>query len=316
MTSRELLYIKTIADEKNITQAAKKLFVTQPSLSHCISGIEAQLGEKLFRRTSSGLVLTYAGEQYYRMACEVLRIYTDFETRIKDMGSLTHGRITFGITNYLSINLIPKVMPAFHSRYPGIELNMVEKTSAEMEDGLMKGELDFAIIQSGLGGEISANPDICADVLSRDPFLLVAPWDTPYAAEDHPASGTLPVLDPKVLKNEPFLLGLPTQRIRQVSDCILRKAGIEPHVVLTSRNFETLRRLCAHGMGYTFLPRQYAGILGGNEHRCRYFALPEKYGAYWDLTISYVKDSYLSNAAQTFLDMLRDIVAREEAGIL
>ena len=52
MTSRELLYIKTIADEKSITRAAQKLYLTQPSLSHCVMNIEKQLGTKLFRRTS------------------------------------------------------------------------------------------------------------------------------------------------------------------------------------------------------------------------------------------------------------------------
>ena len=62
MTSRELLYVKTIADEKSITKAAQKLYLTQPSLSHCVASIEKQLGTRLFRRTTSGLVLTYAGE--------------------------------------------------------------------------------------------------------------------------------------------------------------------------------------------------------------------------------------------------------------
>ena len=57
MTSRELLYIKTIADEKSVTRAAQKLYLTQPSLSHCVSSIERQLGTRLFTRTSSGLVL-------------------------------------------------------------------------------------------------------------------------------------------------------------------------------------------------------------------------------------------------------------------
>ena len=50
MTTRELLYIKTIADEGSMTRAAQKLFVTQPSLSHCVMNIEQQLGTRLFTR--------------------------------------------------------------------------------------------------------------------------------------------------------------------------------------------------------------------------------------------------------------------------
>ena len=61
MTSRELLYVKTIADEKSITGAARKLYVAQPSLSQALQKLEEQIGTPLFKRTTGGLTLTYAG---------------------------------------------------------------------------------------------------------------------------------------------------------------------------------------------------------------------------------------------------------------
>lgn len=68
MTSKELLYVKTVADEKNISRAAKKLFIAQPSLSQSIQRIEDSVGLPLFNRTAGGLTLTFAGERYYHMA--------------------------------------------------------------------------------------------------------------------------------------------------------------------------------------------------------------------------------------------------------
>lgn len=62
MTTKELLYVKTVADEKNISRAAKKLFIAQPSLSQSIQRIEESVGTELFNRTSGGLTLTFAGE--------------------------------------------------------------------------------------------------------------------------------------------------------------------------------------------------------------------------------------------------------------
>ena len=79
MTSKELLYVKTVADEKNISRAAKKLFMAQPSLSQSIQRIEESVGTPLFNRTSSGLTLTFAGERYYHMATQVLKMFEDFE---------------------------------------------------------------------------------------------------------------------------------------------------------------------------------------------------------------------------------------------
>ena len=79
-----------------------------------------------------------------------------------------------------------------------------------------------------------------------------------------------------------------------------------PQVVFESRNYETLRRLAAQGMGYAFVPRQYVGLLGGEDYRPQYFAIPQKYAAYWELSVVTLKDAYLSRAARAFLRSFRE----------
>lgn len=309
MTSRELLYVKTIADEKSITKAAQKLYLTQPSLSHCITNIEKQLGTRLFRRTSSGLVLTYAGERYYRMACEVLRVYAAFESEISEESELLRGRITLGITNYLACDLLPRMLPRFHREHPGIELRIVEETTNELEKSLLSGRLDFAIMHTGAGDGASEDPGLAREVLRRDPFLLIAPPDNPYADCAIRREGEAePELDPALLENEPFLLVNKGQRIRHVVDRILRQAGMSPEIVFTSRNFETLRRLCAQGMGYTFIPRHYVGLLGGEEYQTACYVIPEHYEAFWELSVVTLKDAYLSRAAKAFLRSFKESI--------
>lgn len=309
MTTRELIYIKTIADEKSMTRAAQKLFVTQPSLSHCVATIEKELGTPLFRRTSAGLLLTYAGEKYYRMACEVLRVYSAFESEIAEESELASGRVTIGITNYLATDMLPRMLPDFHRRYPGIELRIVEETTGEMEKSLMSGRLDFAIMHTGEEDGAGRNPALSCEVLSRDPFLIAAPQDTPYLAHAKTDDRLpYPMLDPALLRDEPFLLVRHGQRIRQISDRVLTAAGVTPKIVLSSRNYEMLRRLAAEGMGYTLVPRQYAGILGGSQYQPQYFMIPEKYRAYWELSVVTLKDAYLSKAAKAFLECFKESV--------
>lgn len=306
MTSRELLYIKTIADERSITKAAQKLYLTQPSLSHCVTNIEHQLGTKLFRRTSAGLQLTYAGERYYRMASEVLRVYAAFESEISEESELVRGRITLGITNYLATDLLPRVLPAFHREHPGIELRVVEETTDQLERNLLSGRLDFAIMHTGAGDGASEDPGLAHEVISRDPFLIAAPPDTPYAEKAKRREGQpYPVLDPALLADEPFLMVTRGQRIRRVTDRVLARAGVSPQVVFTSRSYETLRRLAAEGMGYTFVPRQYVGVLGGETYQPQYFMIPDAYDAYWELSVVTLKDAYLSRAAKAFLACFR-----------
>lgn len=309
MTSRELLYVKTIADEKSITRAAQKLFLTQPSLSHCVMNIEKQLGTRLFRRTSGGLVLTYAGEKYYRMACEVLRVYAAFESEISEESDLLRGRITLGITNYLACDLLPRMLPRFHQEHPGIELRIVEETTDELEKSLLSGRLDFAIMHTGAGDGASEDPGLAHEVLRRDPFLLIAPPDNPYAEHAAAKEGVeYPELDPALLAEEPFLMVTKGQRIRHVTDRVLAMAGFAPQIVFTSRNYETLRRLCAEGMGYTFIPSHYVGLLGGEQYRPACYEIPERYGAFWELSVVTLKDAYLSKAAKAFLRSFRESI--------
>ena len=306
MTSRELLYIKTIADEKSLTRAAQKLYLTQPSLSHCVTNIEKQLGTRLFTRTSSGLVLTYAGERYYRMACEVLRVYAAFESEISEESELLRGRITMGVTNYLACDLLPRMLPRFHREYPGIELRIVEETTDELEKSLLSGRLDFAIMHTGAGDGASEDPGLEHEVLRRDPFLLIAPPDHPHADQAVMREDGELELDPAHLAGEPFLMVSKGQRIRHVADRVLSQAGFAPQIVFTSRNYETLRRLSAEGMGYTFVPRHYAGLLGGEEYRPACYTIPKRYEAFWELSVVTLKDAYLSRAAKAFLKSFKE----------
>lgn len=314
MTTRELLYVKTIADERSLTRAAQKLYVTQPSLSHCVAVLEQQLGTKLFKRTSGGLLLTYAGEKYYRMACEVLRVYHSFEAEISDESALARGRVTFGITNYLATDHLPRMLPSFNRAHPGIELRVLEETTDQMEKSLLSGRLDFAIMHTGLDDTVTGHPALRHEVLSRDPFLIAAPKDTPYLDRAVRREGApYPELDPTLLADEPFLMVTQGQRIRQVTNRVLAAAGISPRIVLTSRNYEMLRRLAAEGMGYTLVPRQYVGILGGESYAPQYFMLPERLNAYWELSIVTLRDASLSHAAREFLRCFRESTHPGEA---
>ena len=292
MTTRELLYIKTIADEGSMTRAAQKLFVTQPSLSHCVMNIEQQLGTRLFTRTSGGLVLTYAGEKYYRMACEVLRVYAAFESEISEERALAQGRVTVGITNYLATTHLPRMLPAFHREHPGIEVRICEETTDQVERSLLSGRLDFAILHTG--------------------FLIAAPPDTHLSALAKQKEGApYPELDPALLGDEPFLMVSPGQRIRQITDRVLAEAGVKPNIVLTSRNYELLRRLTGEGMGCMLLPSRYIGLLGGESYRPAYYMIPPKYRAWWALSVVRLREAYLSRAAQAFLGSFKAHLAED-----
>ena len=111
MTEKELNYIKTITEEKSISKAARKLFISQPSLSQYVRRIETELGTELFKRTPAGLIPTYAGEQYYRTALKILALYEDLEREISDINALQTRKIHLGITSHLGTGVLSRVLP-------------------------------------------------------------------------------------------------------------------------------------------------------------------------------------------------------------
>ena len=225
MTTKELLYVKTVADEHNISKAAKKLFMAQPSLSQSIQRIEESIGMPLFHRTTTGLTLTFAGERYYHMAVQVLKMYEDFQLEISDINNLKTGHIHIGITNHLGTLVLPRVLPAYKNICPHVEITIHEENTAALEQQLLAGKLDFAVMHAP--PERSSLSALRYELLSRDPFILVLSPDHPLLQKAVFQEGyPYPVLDLKLLAREPFLMLHQTQRIRQITDEVLLRAGI------------------------------------------------------------------------------------------
>ena len=82
---------------------------------------------------------------------------------------------------------------------------------------------------------------------------------------------------------------------------MLAEAGVKPQVLLTSRNYELLRRLTSEGMGCMLLPSRYVGLLGGEGYQPAYYMIPPKYRAWWALSVVRLREAYLSRAAEAFL---------------
>ncbi|MBC5997168.1 LysR family transcriptional regulator [Romboutsia ilealis] len=303
MTHKELLYVKTIAEEKSISKAAKKLYISQPSLSQAIQRIESSLGTVLFKRTSSGLLLTFAGEKYCKMAGQVLKMYEDFKLEVSDINDMRTGKINLGITTHLSVYVLPLVIPKFKEICPFIDIYVIEKNSTELEKSLLSGEIDFAIMHEP---KSKKNVAIDYESLVNDPFLLAMSKDHPLAKHGKKVSNQeYPYIDLELFRNSDFVMLNKEQRIRHISDNILSLANIHPNIVLTVKNFEAAKRLASQGLGITFIPLQYSK-LASQEFPPTYFMLDKKYEASWIMCIATLKNSFLSKADNIFLEIVRD----------
>ena len=132
MNLRQALYVKTIADEGGITAAAKKLYISQPSLSQMLRQIEEETGVPLFDRSSLPIRPTYAGERYLHAAAVLLNTNEMLENELREIRGEERGRMRLGISMLRSAQLLPHVLPEFTSRFPKVELVLQEAGSAKL----------------------------------------------------------------------------------------------------------------------------------------------------------------------------------------
>jgi len=303
MNERELLYVKTIAETKSISEAAKKLFITQPSLSQAIQKIEDNLGTPLFIRHQSGMKLTLAGEKYYRAANEILNIYNDFKNEITYINDLKRGRVNIGITNFLGTFLLPKIIPRFKKEYPNIEIYISEENVSLLEQKLLDCNIDLAIIHSH---PKKKNKSIDYKILAKDPFVLVTKKNHPLSKYGKKVEGLkYPKIDLKHFKEEDFILVEKGKGIRLVADIIFKSLDINPNIAMTTKNYETARRLASTGFGVTLIPFRYISIFEG-QYDADYYFIDNCEHSYWNACIAVNPNMYQSKISKVFIDMVME----------
>ena len=146
MDLRELHYLLALAEEKSISRAAERLFMAQSSLSQFLSTTESHLGYKLFIRTSSGIRPTEPGKRMIRFAQDTLAEFHRAKDEIQDIGNLKGGHVILGISSFRGSFLLPPVLQAFQQKYPGVRVQIVEENSLALEQLLLTGKIDLALL--------------------------------------------------------------------------------------------------------------------------------------------------------------------------
>lgn len=244
-------------EERCISKACVKLYLSQPTLSQMLQRIEQQLGYELFDRGRSGLTPTYAGEQYIKMCRQVLDLKRRVDDEVSEHYHRKGRKLTLGLSTTWSRVLLPKLLPDFHKRFPEVELNVKLSTSDYVPDLILKGEVDLGIVVQALDGTL--HPDMEYTFLFDDEILVALHKDNPLARRGEKKEGCdYPYLSPEALANEKYILSPPEGKLRQSADYFFAAHGIIPNIVMVDIAVENTAVMTALGMGVTFLNRRMA----------------------------------------------------------
>lgn len=146
MELRVLRYFVTVAREENITKAAEKLNITQPTLSRQLHQLEEEFGKKLFKRGNHDIKLTEDGYLLRKRAEEILDLVEKTESEMTSQDEDISGDIYIGAGETDAFRLIAKTVKVIQENHPDVRFHNVSCDSIDVIDKLNKGLVDFGIL--------------------------------------------------------------------------------------------------------------------------------------------------------------------------
>lgn len=307
---REIEYILAIAQEGSITKASQKLYIAQPSLSQTLKRVETEFNVSLFTRVKGRLKLTPEGEVFVKSGQEVLDTLQQLQDKFSVLSNAESGKLVVGVPYLLGTLVATYILPIYRERFPQIDLQLVESSSTELEQLLMEGAIDICVIP--LPFKFNTFPHHMF-LQSRMVLLASKTSEIQHSCYRKSPEDRFPYVDITKLDNAPFIIGHQGQRIRTINETIFKKARITPHIVMTSRNQETIKRMVANNIGYTFIPEHYLEIFGSFDYLDCYYLEPDVDYA-WTVVVAYYDDSHSSTAMKHFLDITDDYFHKYSKG--
>lgn len=241
MDVRELKYFIAVAKFGSFSRASEHLHLSQSTLSKVVKALEDEIGIQLIDRTSRHISLTDAGKLVYSQAQQIVRSIDELSNSLYDIMNLKKGTVSLGIPPIVGTVVLPKVLSKFRGLYPGIQVEMTEVKSKQVEKLVESGEVDLGIIVSEADTKVFETYPFSNETMK----FIVNP--------SHPMASRSEV-SLSELRNEPFIMfkrGFYTHdRFREA--CI--QTGFEPIVIAESSHWDFIYEMIAHNQGVAVMP--------------------------------------------------------------
>lgn len=288
MDTNTLQAFLTVADTGSFSKAAETLYLTQSAVSKRIATLEEQIDSKLFDRIGRTVSLTEAGEALLPRARDILLQLDDAKRVISNLtqGSVT-GHLSLAASHHISLHRLPPLLRSFSQSCPEVDLDLRFAESEVAYDGVLRGELELALITLAP----QPDPNICSEIIWDDLLHYVV-------ADDHPLASREEVSLQELTGFNAILPGSNTFT-RELVKQLFEQHQLELNVSMSTNYLDTIRMMVSIGLGWSLLPES---LIADGLKIIKVDAEPvRRY-----LGIIYHRNRTLSNAANYLVEMLRD----------
>lgn len=286
MDIRQLRYFVAIAEEKQITAAAKKLCMAQPPLSQQLKNMEEEMSVSLVDRNGKTLKLTEAGQALYQHALKIIKQFEEAQQEISFIGLGLKGNLNVGV-NTLSFSYLPHLLQEFQMKYPNVRQKIVQNDSRQLENLLHERVIELAIVRFPIKlDHYSVVP------LLTEPFVFVTSEEM---------KGLTKTISFKDIASFPLIL--PSTEGLGIYQLIYEeftRNHLEPNIICECSDIGITLELVAAKMGATIIPKS---IMQMYQHHHVYIYEIDNTTLNSSTAIIWLKHHYLSKAAQNFIEM-------------
>lgn len=297
MNTKHAQYVLTVLQEGSITNAAKKLYVSQPSLSQMIKLVENNLGTPIFNRGTDPITLTYAGQKYVEAAKQVLTISSNLAREIEEIKQEDHGTIRLGIPVQRAMQVMPYVFPRFHKLFPMVELKLHEFGSATVEAMVLEGSLDLACLTT-----CPKHEELHYTLIEDEELVLLTSKETDIAKRI--PSGT--AINITEAKEESFISVKSGHSARTTQDRLFVTYDIQPGILFETISIEVAKRTTVACGGVMICPINYIEMSPELHPYCNVYPIKdiENRRSFY---VCYRKDRYLTKYMKSFIQILTEM---------
>jgi LysR family transcriptional regulator, hydrogen peroxide-inducible genes activator len=242
MEIHQLRYFVAVAEEGSFSRAAAREHVAQPSLSQQIQKLEAEMDQRLFDRLSRTVVVTEAGKCLLEYARKILVEIAEARRCLDDLKRDVAGRLTIGAIPTMAPYVLPKLIGRFQTRYPKVQLEILEDTTENLALRLEDGTLDIAIMST-----CQQSPALEPHPLGEEALLVLLPKQHRLAKKKN--------ISWTDLKSEKFLLLHEVHCLSEQVCQLLAAHNLRPELALRGAQLATIAQMVATGMGVSFVPQ-------------------------------------------------------------
>jgi DNA-binding transcriptional LysR family regulator len=229
-----------VAQRGNLSQAAKALYLNQPTLTARLQTLERDLGQQLFQRTRRGMRLTESGRAFLPFAQRALRAIREGRQAVEDTRSGDFGRLVLGAAPAVSTYTLPDYMQRFAAAHPAVKIAVRTGHSEDVLEMVLREEVQLGFMRA------IAHPDVESWPIQEEELVLVV-------ARDHRFAGKRAV-KPSDLSEEMMILFDRTSSYYELTQAFFLRLGIVVGGMMELDNIEAAKRMIERRLGIAFLP--------------------------------------------------------------